>query len=175
VTCGKQVDCILDNTTCHSATEAVRQSGFGIIMRKVRFTAGAARGVMPPEISSISCRFVLWEAVSQTKCYWSLKLKIFAPPELLDLLRYCASPYLGAPCTTPRRLIFVLFQSFAEATTAANFAANMQPTFFLAQPYMLTFYCSYLDLLTYSTTHWGYKQPRHFCCFVTIAARARFK
>ena len=54
-----------------------------------RRSQGGPRGPCPL-ITYISCRFVLWGAVSQTKHYCSLKVKIFSPPKILGWLRYCA-------------------------------------------------------------------------------------
>jgi len=44
-----------------------------------RRSQGGAKRAMPPQISSSSCCFVLWEVVSQTRYCCSLKVKIFGP------------------------------------------------------------------------------------------------
>jgi len=53
---------------------------------------GVARGNQeshaPPNFSSTSCRFVLWEAVSQIKYCYSLTVKIFDLPKSLCWLRF---------------------------------------------------------------------------------------
>jgi len=42
-----------------------------------------------PQISSKSCHFVLWQAVSRTKYFCTLKVKVLAPQKILGRLRYC--------------------------------------------------------------------------------------
>ena len=49
--------------------------------------------VMTPQISSIPCCFVFREAVSQTKCCWSLKLKIFVPTKIFGLATPLLQPH----------------------------------------------------------------------------------
>jgi len=70
--------------------------------------ARGANGAMPPKISTISCHFALWEAVSQTKYCCSLKLKRFSLPQnfgrakplhvglWLSLFHWSVAPYLDA-------------------------------------------------------------------------------
>ena len=51
------------------------------IISKAKGVARGGKGPCPPKISSISCYFVLWEAVSQTKYCCLLKVKRFGPPK----------------------------------------------------------------------------------------------
>ena len=49
------------------------------LFRSFLVTTGVARGPCPVHISSISCHFVLLQAVPRTKYCCSLKVKVFAP------------------------------------------------------------------------------------------------
>jgi len=73
---------------------------------------GVARrgpGAMAPQNFSIFNHSVLWEAVSQTKYYCSLKIKHFGPLKILDWLRHCwdtvlPSNSIDCPCSVENAL-----------------------------------------------------------------------
>jgi len=68
--------------------KACRQ--FTTLFVRIKSTGVATGGARRPwpQISSISCRFVHWETVSQRKYCCSLKIKIFGLPKIFGWLRY---------------------------------------------------------------------------------------
>jgi len=75
---------------------------------------GVARGTKwhGTQISSISCCFVLWGVLSQTKYCCSLKVKIFGPKKISGWLpscsRACSKNYISMISVFPIRNIFIV-------------------------------------------------------------------
>ena len=63
--------------------------------RKRRHMQGDAKVAMHPQISIITCHFVLWEAVSPTKCRFSLTVKVFGPKKIFGMAAQLAESLIG--------------------------------------------------------------------------------
>jgi len=56
---------------------------FHSVLVTIDVARGCQGGHALPQIFSISCHFLLWKAVSRTKCYCSLEDKVFVPQKNL--------------------------------------------------------------------------------------------
>ena len=72
-------------------TEGTRSSAWTMwVTRGHRRSQVESKGAMVPQISSIPCRFLLWEALPLTKYCCSLKVKTFPPKISAGWPRHCA-------------------------------------------------------------------------------------